>query len=164
MAQRAAGSRQPAVNARFLRITALAAAMLAAAATLHTRAASTALAQAPTASVLDGVYTDAQAARGEVVYLENCAQCHGPSLEGGDMTPGLTGAVFLANWNDLTLGDLFERIRTSMPLDRPGKLSRQQNVEVITFIMKSNRWPAGEKELATDTPSLKQVKIETARR
>ena len=116
-----------------------------------------------TTSVLDGAYTEAQATRGETIYFENCAACHGSALEGGDMTPGLTGAVFLANWNDLTLGDLSERIRTSMPLDRPGKLSRQQTADVIAFVLKSNRWPPGERDLPADTPSQKQIKIQPPR-
>jgi mono/diheme cytochrome c family protein len=119
--------------------------------------------QAAVASVLDGAYTDAQAMRGEPVYLDSCANCHGVALEGGDMTPGLTGAVFGANWNDLTLGDLFERIRTSMPLDRPGKLTRQQNADVIAFILKANQWPAGAREVPTDLASLSQVKVQSVR-
>jgi mono/diheme cytochrome c family protein len=142
-------------------VTLVASGLFAAAAVLPV--AATPVAQG-TASVLDGAYTEAQATRGELIYFENCAACHGPALEGGDMTPGLTGAVFLANWNDLTLGDLSERIRTSMPLDRPGKLSRQQTADVIAFVLKANRWPAGDRELPTDTPSQKQIKIESLRR
>jgi mono/diheme cytochrome c family protein len=114
-------------------------------------------------SVLDGAYTAAQAMRGEPVYFEYCGNCHGAALEGGDMTPGLNGAVFTANWNGLTLGDLFERIRTSMPLDRPGRLTRQQNADVIAFILKSNSWPAGAREVPTDLASLRQTKVESVR-
>ncbi|PYR94394.1 MAG: class I cytochrome c, partial [Acidobacteria bacterium] len=36
------------------------------------------------------------------------------------MTPALTGGAFMANWDGLTVGDLFDRIRISMPADRPG--------------------------------------------
>jgi cytochrome c len=115
------------------------------------------------ASVLDGAYTGAQAMRGEPVYFEHCANCHGTSLEGGDMTPGLAGPVFGANWNGLTLGDLFERIRTTMPLDRPGRLTRQQNADVIAFILKTNNWPAGSRELPSDPAALRQTKVESAR-
>ena len=46
------------------------------------------------------------------------------------MTPPLIGGGFTANWNDLNVGDLYERIRTTMPLDKPGTLSRQQNADV----------------------------------
>jgi mono/diheme cytochrome c family protein len=116
-----------------------------------------------TASVWDGVYSDGQAARGEVAYRQWCANCHGPELEGGDMTPGLTGGVFTSNWNDLTLGDLFERIRTTMPLDKPGSLSRQQNAEVLAFLLKANQWPAGTTELPRELAPLKQIRIQSSK-
>jgi hypothetical protein len=51
-----------------------------------------------------------------------------------------------------------------MPLDSPGKLSRQQNVDVIAFILKTNAWPSGTTELPPESGALKQIKIETARR
>src|SRR3954467_5216444 len=70
----------------------------------------------------DGVYTEAQAARGATVYAATCAQCHGPTLSGAEGPP-LTGVDFASNWNGLSLGELFERVRTSMPPDDPSRLS-----------------------------------------
>jgi hypothetical protein len=75
------------------------------------------------------------------------------------MTPPLVGGAFTSNWNDLTVGDLFERIRTTMPLDTPGRLSRQQNADTIAFILKANGWPAGVAELPPDQAALKQIRI-----
>ena len=72
----------------------------------------------------DGVYTEAQAQRGEPLYQQYCSSCHGPDMAGGEMAPGLAGGEFSANWNDLSLGQLFERMRTSMPQNNPGSLSR----------------------------------------
>ena len=114
-------------------------------------------------SVWDGVYTAEQVKRGETAYLQTCAGCHGTGLEGGDMTPPLVGGAFTSNWNDLTVGDLFERIRTTMPLDNPGRLSRQQNADVIAFVLKNNGWPAGAAELATDLATLKTIRIAAAK-
>lgn len=113
-------------------------------------------------SVKDGVYTEQQAKRGEMVYAETCANCHGEHLEGADMSPSLTGATFTSNWNTLTVGDLFDRIRTTMPMDRPGTISPQQNSDVIAFILKSNQLPAGESELPNMVTPLKTIKIEPA--
>jgi len=121
-----------------------------------------AAAQAP-ATVWDGVFTDEQARRGETVYRQECANCHGPELEGADMTPPLIGGGFTANWNDLTVGDLYERIRTTMPLDKPGRLSRQQNADVIAYMLNANMWPAGGTELARDLGALKQISIQSSR-
>src|SRR5918996_2476989 len=83
----------------------------------------------------DGVYSEEQAKRGEPLYQEKCAACHGPDMTGGEMAPGLTGGDFTANWNDLSLGDLFERMRISMPQNNPGSLSRAQNADVLAFIL-----------------------------
>lgn len=119
--------------------------------------------ESASASVWDGVYSEAQARRGEEVYRQACANCHGPELEGADMTPGLTGGVFTSNWNDLTLGDLFERIRTTMPLDKPGSVSRQQNADLVAFLLKANQWPAGTTELTRELGALKQIRIQSSR-
>ena len=75
---------------------------------------------APAASVWAGVYTGEQANRGAVLYREACASCHGPTLLGGEMAPALVGTDFMSNWNGLTVGDLVERIRVSMPQNDPG--------------------------------------------
>ena len=74
------------------------------------------------------------------------------------MTPPLVGGAFTSNWNDLTVGDLFDRIRTTMPLDNPGRLSRTQTADVIAFVLKANNWPAGTTELPADS-ALKQIRI-----
>lgn len=79
------------------------------------------------------------------------------------MTPALTGGVFTSTWNDLSVGDLFERVRISMPLDRPGTLSRQQSADVIAFILKANRWPAGATELPRELAALKEIRIEAVK-
>jgi cytochrome c len=115
---------------------------------------------AQSSSVWDGVYTDEQAKRGQPLYNRYCASCHGEQLTGGEDSPPLTGGAFLANWNGLTVGDLFERIRVSMPQDRPGRLSRQQNADILGFVLSANQFPPGKTELATETERLKQIRFE----
>src|SRR4249919_1036204 len=110
----------------------------------------TVAAQAPK-SQWDGVYTADQAKRGEPLYAQYCASCHGPDLSGGEMAPGLTGGEFASNWNDLSLGDLFERIRVSMPQNSTGSLSRQQNADILAYILSKASVPAGSTELPTQT-------------
>ena len=113
-----------------------------------------------TRSVWDGVYTAEQSKRGSAVYTKECASCHGAELTGGESAPPLTGGAFLSNWNGLTAGDLFDRIRQSMPLDDPGRLSRQQDADVLAFILNANEYPAGKTELDKQTEVLKLIKIE----
>jgi len=79
-------------------------------------------------STRDGVYTDAQAARGQASYKTACASCHGETLEGSrPVTPALVGQDFTMNWTGQTVADLFDRIQTTMPADHPGTLSRAAN-------------------------------------
>lgn len=108
----------------------------------------------------DGVYTAEQAKSGEAVYANNCASCHGSALGGGESAPPLAGGEFFANWNGLTLGDLFDRIRVSMPADRPGKLSREQNADVLAFMLNVNQFPSGKTELEHQSEVLKQIRFE----
>jgi mono/diheme cytochrome c family protein len=119
-------------------------------------AAGLALAQT-TRSVWDGVYTEDQAKRGAAVYAKECASCHGAELGGGESAPALVGGAFLTNWNTLTVGDLFERIRQSMPQDDPGRLSRQQDADVLAFMLQANEFPTGKTELDKQTEVLKLI-------
>jgi S-disulfanyl-L-cysteine oxidoreductase SoxD len=107
----------------------------------------------------DGVYTEDQAKRGEGLYSQYCASCHGPDLSGGEMAPGLTGGEFSSNWNDLSLGELFERMRVSMPQNSPGSLSRQQNADILAFVLFKSNFPAGQAELPTQTEMLNTIKF-----
>jgi mono/diheme cytochrome c family protein len=122
------------------------------------------LAQEPTRSVWDGVYTEEQAGRGRGLYNEHCASCHADTLTGGEMSPPLAGGDFISNWNGLTLGELFERIRTTMPLNKAGKLSREVNSDITAYILSVNKFPAGKKELPHTTEFLKEIRIESEKK
>lgn len=106
-----------------------------------------------------GVFTEAQAKRGEGIYAEKCSTCHGPELAGLDQAPSLTGGDFNTNWNDLALNDLFERIRISMPADKPGTLSRQEAADAVAFILQRGSFPAGQSELPSEAEALKGIKF-----
>jgi mono/diheme cytochrome c family protein len=108
-------------------------------------------------SVWDGVYTAEQAKRGGALYLKDCANCHGQQLEGADMSPALTGPAFTADWDGLSVGDLFDRIRVTMPADRPGSLPRQEIIDILAYVLNANQLPAGDTELPREVPALKQI-------
>jgi len=69
----------------------------------------------------------------------------------------------MSNWDGLTVGDLVDRIRTTMPLNRPGALSRQQNADVVAYLLRFNQFPAGKEELPRDVQTLKQILFKAAR-
>jgi S-disulfanyl-L-cysteine oxidoreductase SoxD len=121
---------------------------------------STVHAQPPTKSIWDGIYTEEQATRGKTLYASECSSCHGAELTGGEMAPGLAGGEFISGWDGLTVGDLFERIRISMPQNSPGSLSGQQNADILAFIFTVNKFPTGTSELPKEAGILKQIKFE----
>jgi mono/diheme cytochrome c family protein len=114
-----------------------------------------------TGSVWDGIYTEAQAKRGEAIYKAECMRCHGLELEGGEMGPPLSGPAFSSNWNGLTVGDLFDRIRVNMPMDKPVKLPRAQYADVLSFLLSQQGFPKGQADLKMQSEFLKQIKYET---
>jgi mono/diheme cytochrome c family protein len=114
-------------------------------------------------SVWDGVYTDEQAKRGQTRYQEICASCHGDSLEGGESAPPLAGGSFLANWNTLSVGELFDRTRSTMPQSKPGSLSREANAEIMAYLLSANQFPAGKEALPQQSEVLKEIRIEAVK-
>ena len=110
-------------------------------------------------TTLDGVYTEAQATRGEAVYTKACAGCHQADLSGDGQTPPLSGKDFNADWIDQSLGDLFERTRISMPADKPGSLQPAEVADVIAFLLTKSTFSAGSAELPSDVAALKTIKF-----
>lgn len=115
-----------------------------------TQAQSTGSSEAPPQhTVLDGVYTDAQAARGEDVWWDVCSGCH----EDGDFLD----PAFHEKWADKPLYFLFKDIRNLMPDDNPGVLTRQEVADALAYILKVNRFPAGDTELSTEDDPLREI-------
>ena len=100
-------------------------------------------------TVLDGVYTDGQAKRGEAAYSMNCAGCHGEDLFGRAMGP-LRGEHFLDRWREDGLNVLFTHIRTKMPANAAGSLGEATYLDILAYILQVNAFPAGTRELTAD--------------
>lgn len=111
-------------------------------------------------SVLDGVYTEAQAKRGEKVYADTCAVCHGADLKGSEFIPSLIGPTFMANWKDKTTGELFEKIKATMPAVAPGTLTAEQSADSVAYILSVAKYPAGASELPAKAEELAQIRID----
>jgi quinoprotein glucose dehydrogenase len=110
-------------------------------------------------SVWDGVYTDAQNKRGEALAKTSCESCHGEQLAGSDLAPALQGQDFRAGWAGRSAGELFDKIRTTMPADSAGSLKPPQAADLVAYIFKLNDFPAGETEIGTEMPALNEIKI-----
>ncbi len=123
---------------------------------------------APTSTVRarttwDSVYSPDQAARGETTYAKTCSRCHAASMSGKDEAPGLTGAAFMGAWNGLSLFELHDRVRTTMPTDTPGTYSRQDIADVLAYMLKFNQFPAGQGDLLSTDEELKGITFLSAK-
>ena len=107
----------------------------------------------------DGVYTKEQADRGQAKYTAVCSNCHQGDLSGSDQAPGLAGGEFLDRWDGQTVGDLADRIRTSMPLDDVGSLNVQLSADLTSYLLQANGFPAGQAELPADRSAMKTIAI-----
>lgn len=114
-------------------------------------------------SVWEGIYTMAQAERGEALYAVGCAHCHGPDLAGGEMAPAITGGDFRWKWDGISVGQLFERLRVTMPLDAPERMTRDEKADVLAFMLRVNDYPAGETELPGRAEMLEPIRFEAVR-
>jgi len=112
------------------------------------------------ASVLEGAFTEEQAVRGQTLYYQHCLQCHGETMAGVDKAPALAGPQFGSTWNNAPLAALVERIQT-MPPDKPASLTREQSVDILTYILWYNGLPLGEQELDTSTEVLARMTFQT---
>ncbi len=113
---------------------------------------------------VDGLYTVGQANRGEALYDEHCVVCHGALTQmTPDMAALLADHTFRARWTGRSLGELFELIQVEMPQDAPGSLSAQQTTELLAYILRGNKHPAGEVPLSGNAVALADIPFEPAR-
>ena len=101
---------------------------------------------------MTGVYTAAQATRGEETYMAICVACHPRGT--------YTTAAFRTAWNGRPLSDLFDLVREKMPKSDPGSLTPAEYAQAIAYLLKINEVPAGEHELPPDAEGLKRIRIE----
>ena len=95
-------------------------------------------------TVMQGVYAENQARRGQTIYKAQCALCHGEMLE-GRLGPPLTGDEFVSDFAKQPLSELFGKIRNTMPQDNPGKLTPEETADAwsdTTIVTRSNNWLA----------------------
>ena len=121
-----------------------------------------ALAAQDQTTIWNGVYTDDQAKRGQQVYERECAQCHLDDLMGDGIAPSLIGSSFFFRWSDLSVGDMYVAIRTTMPQGAPASLSPAGYVDISAYLLQMNKVPGGDTELPTDMDDLESITITDA--
>lgn len=111
-----------------------------------------AMAQSATRSTNSGVYSLDQASRGQDVYVAQCRSCHTPEAH--------VSPTFQATWSGKSLHELYAYIRERMPKNEPASLSDQEYIDVLTYLLRLNRAPAGTTELPIDADTLKGIRFD----
>jgi mono/diheme cytochrome c family protein len=108
--------------------------------------------------IWQGVYTEAQAARGKSTFETTCVRCHGADLT-GVTAPPLSGESFIANWETGSVGNLFAKIRDTMPPDGSATLEGVATLDIVAYLLQNNAFPPGPAELTLDGEALDSVQI-----
>ena len=110
----------------------------------------------------DKVYSKEQAARGATLFGKTCAPCHDAAKKTPDKTPGPplvgTGSMFVDNWKDHTLGEIFTTVLTTMPNDGSVVLTESDTVDLVAHLLQSNGYPEGPDALKFDAEA-KTIKV-----
>lgn len=97
------------------------------------------------------LYTEEQALRGEELFLTYCTACHG--------LDEMTSEKMRDNWAGRTVGDFYEYVRYAMPYDVPGRLSAEENADLVAFLFRENGLSAGRDPLPPDAGSLQELRL-----
>ncbi len=110
-------------------------------------------------SIGDGIYTVVQAERGAEQYAARCASCHSADLRGNSNSPSLRGMAFMFIWEGKSVGELYTKMSAEMPTDQPGGLLANNYADILAFILRTNEFPSGNKELSPTEADLNQITI-----
>jgi cytochrome c len=127
-------------------------------------------AQGSPKTIWDGVYSEAQAARGEQAYKLSCGYCHKDDLTGGffddgtGRAPALAGprafdSSFEERWRDHTIREMLLDIGSKMPMQDPGSLTIKTYTDIVAFLLSKNDVPRGSEELPPDLDKLQEIRI-----
>lgn len=108
----------------------------------------------------NSTFTEEQSRRGESLYQQECAICHGAELSGG-AAPALSGQTFRRTWsrNGANVAELYSRIATTMPPRGAGSLGENQNLDILAFMLEQNNVLVGTEELRNDYNYLSDIPI-----
>ena len=99
----------------------------------------------PARTVWDGVYSAEQATRGQSQYGTHCANCHADDLSGYQSL--LKGERFMNDYREASLYRLFDKMKTTMPRSAAGSLADGTYLDIMSYVLKANEFPAGASEL-----------------
>jgi hypothetical protein len=105
----------------------------------------------PPRTILDRVFSVAQADRGEKRFQQSCGACH--------RREEFSGSAFSERWESRSLGDLLEYLSTTMPPGEGNQLEPTAYADLIGFFLGQNGYPVGYDELPPDRAVLDRIGI-----
>jgi len=121
--------------------------------------ASTVLSAQDNDRIWSGVYTTAQAERGKTAFVKSCSNCHNSTLDGTVRAPALRGDRFMADWINTNVDTLFTKLRDTMPATYPETVADDVKLDILTYLLQANSFPAGSAELKLDEKELANIQI-----
>jgi S-disulfanyl-L-cysteine oxidoreductase SoxD len=115
-------------------------------------------AQSAEPRIWQGVYSEAQAARGREVFNASCLRCHAADLS-GTTAPALKGDRFQTTFGNEPIDRLFLKVRDTMPPSFSTTLDDQAKLDAVTYILQTNGYPAGAGELKLASEDLATAQI-----
>src|SRR5579871_753151 len=115
--------------------------------------------QAQARHVWNGVYSSGQAARGKAAFDLSCSRCHNVALIGSERGPAIKGSTFLSHWEKESLRGLFTKIRDTMPEGGSGTVKDEVKIDILSYILQQNGFPAGNNELNLNLAALEDISL-----
>ncbi len=100
-----------------------------------------------------------QVAAGRTAYQQNCAACHGATLDNGEFAPALKGPAFLTHWNGSGADKVDAYIRSSMPPAKAGSLDAETASAVLAYILDQNGIGTGDAPIASGSAALAKIAL-----
>jgi mono/diheme cytochrome c family protein len=102
-------------------------------------------------SIVDRIYSVAQAQRGEARFKVSCSSCH--------TAASFAGGTFAERWNGQTMGEVFDFVSQAMPENDPGGLKAEEYADVLAFILALDAYPVGNDDMPASKDELKKYAI-----
>lgn len=88
---------------------------------------------------------------GEQWFKSACWECH--------QIGNLQSPDFRLAWRGKSAYELFERIRSTMPANKPGSLSQGTYASIVAYLMKVNGMPVGTRRVSSDSSALASIRL-----
>ncbi|WP_332713928.1 c-type cytochrome [Pelagibacterium mangrovi] len=110
-------------------------------------------------TIFDGVYTAAQAERGQGFFGSDCASCHSNTARGSSAAPGLIGYTLDNKYADRPLFDYYDYMRANMPPGNAGWFTDQEYADIVAYLLQLHGAPEGDTELEGTDEALAAIMV-----